>query len=388
LPAPSSPVLSVVMPCLNEAEGIEQSIRAAREGMALLQVDGEIVVVDNGSTDGSDRLARAAGARVVREARRGYGAALRTGFRASRGAIIVMGDGDCSYDFAAISGLVTPILEGRADLVIGNRLQPGLAPNAMPWLHRVIGTPVLSMILRALFGLRVSDSQCGLRAFRAAALPADGFASTGMEFASEMLIRCARDRLTVLEVPIAYHVRAGSSKLRTVSDGLRHLRLILLYSPTLTLQIPGFVLLALGVFVVAVLGSGPKDFAGRMWDFNSLLFGSLATILGYSLVLFDMLAKVYSVSAGFRRDDPWLHRLTRFFSLDTGVAAGAVVFLVGAGIAAATVISWLAHGAGVLMAVREIAVGLTSMVVGALTVGTSFLVSLLEIDRRRGLPDE
>jgi len=234
--------VSVVIPCLNERESIVACIERSHETLAAGRLAGEVLVVDNGSTDGSAELARAAGARVVGEPRRGYGRAYRAGFEAARGRYIVMGDADGTYDFSEIPRFVEQ-LETGADLVLGTRLNGTIQPGAMPWLHRYVGNPVLTGLLNALFETGVSDSHCGMRAFRRDALPELQLRSTGMELASEQVVRCSKLGFTIREIPIAYSRRLGESKLSRFSDGWRHIRLLLQHAPRRRLALPGVLVL-------------------------------------------------------------------------------------------------------------------------------------------------
>lgn len=373
--------VSVVMPCLDEAAAVGGCVRQALAALAAMGASGEVVVADNGSTDGSPALAAAGGARVVREPRRGYGAALQRGFREARGAYLVMGDADSSYDFAELAPLVAPLRAGTADLVMGSRLRGSIHPGAMPWSHRWIGTPLLSLLLRLLFGARISDSQCGLRAMTREAWSRLGLRTTGMEFASEMLVAALREKLRIVEVPITYHPRAGDSKLESFSDAWRHVRFMLIYSPSYLFQAPGIALMAAGAALMALLAGGPRELFGRMWDYHPLLFGALAFILGYNLVLFDVCAKAFSMGAGLAHPRRWLSAFRGWFSLEKGLLLGGAAFLAGLGVEVKILVDWLRAGEGPLMAVRGVVLGMTAMVAGAQTLFASFLVSLLLLER-------
>ncbi len=251
--APARPLLSVIIPCLNEAENIEQCVAAALAAMDVAGIDGEVIVADNDSEDGSGELARAAGAHVVHEPRRGYGSAYIAGFGAASGTFIVMADADLTYDFAEIPRFVRELEDG-ADMVVGNRMQ-NIHPGAMPWLHRYIGNPLLSRFLNLLFHTGIRDAHCGMRAFRRDRLELLQLRTTGMEFASEMIVRAAKEKLDIREVSIEYHPRGGESKLSSFSDGWRHLRFLLLHSPNHLFIFPGAALAALGGLIsLTVLG--------------------------------------------------------------------------------------------------------------------------------------
>src|SRR3954462_9325610 len=275
------PLVSVVIPCLNEAENIEECIRRAQEAIAQHGLDGEVVVADNNSEDGSAELARNAGARVVVEPRRGYGSAYLAGFGAARGQHIVMADAHLTYDFDEIPRFVEKLEDG-ADLVMGDRMD-NIQPGAMPWLHRYVGNPILSGILTLFFRTGVRDAHCGMRAVRREVLPQLDLRTTGMEFASEMVIRAAKEKLDIREFPIEYHPRGGESKLSTFRDGWRHLRFLLVHSPTHLFVIPGLVLFAIGA-LISLLVLFEIDLFGRSWQLHAMIAGSLLAIVGTQVV--------------------------------------------------------------------------------------------------------
>jgi hypothetical protein len=252
----------------------------------------------------------------------------------------------------------------------------------MPWAHRWIGNPVLSGMLRMRFKTRVSDSHCGMRAFTREAYDRMQPRTTGMEFASEMVVNALRAGLRIEETPITYHPRAGESKLAGVSDAWRHVRFMLLFSPSYLFQLPGFVLMALGALLVTLLAAGPRTVFGHTWDYHPLLFGALALILGYSLVVFDVLAKTFSMGAGFARPQQWLRAFVERFTLERGLLLGGLILLAGLVVEVRIVLGWAASGFGPLMAVRSFVVGMAAIVIGAQTIFASFLISLMLIERR------
>jgi hypothetical protein len=364
--AESTPVMvSVVMPCLNEEDSVGSCVQAALRGIARTGLTGEVVVCDNGSSDRSVQVARAAGAVVVVETRRGYGNAYRRGFAEARGQFLVMGDSDCSYDFSRLEDLVTPLLAGY-EYVLGSRFAGQMLPGAMSWSHRYLGNPVLTGALNRLFGLKTSDAHSGMRAFTREAYLRMGLRCEGMEFASEVVIRAARTGLRMTEVPITYHPRVGDSKLRGLRDAARHLRYMLLQCPRQLFVLPGSVLLGLGV--AAQLGlilapPMPAYTAGLLLS----ACAALLAVLGYQAVLFGLFALVAQ-----HPDDPpgglarWVkHRV----SIERGVGAGAFLFILGA---ALDVMLLLGRAGGELGLFREVHGVVLSLTLMAMAVQTSF----------------
>ena len=296
------PMVSVVLPCLDEAAAVAAVVEDAWRGLRLAGVGGEVIVADNDSRDGSASIARRAGARVVHEPRRGYGAAIAAGIRAADGEIVVVADADGSYDLTRLGDLLAA-LAGGADLAIGSRFGPALAPNAMPSLHRRLGTPALTRLLRALSGSRVTDSQSGFRAFRRSRIASLGLRSQGMEFASEMLLRAERDGWTVVEAPVAYRPRLGSSKLDPFADGWRHLRLLLLLSPQASLLLPSAVAIVLGAIFCALSLVAPHGVWLGSFQWLPIFLGPMLLILGGQAGLLGLLATHRSplAPAGLRR---------------------------------------------------------------------------------------
>lgn len=369
-----TPEISVVMPCLDEEATIGTCVERAREGLRREGRTGEVVVADNGSTDRSVEIARASGARVVHVAARGYGSAYQGGFAAARGRIVVMGDSDDTYDFTRIDELVAPLEQG-ADLVLGSRLKGAIQPGAMPWLHRYVGNPLLSATLNLFYGTRISDTHSGFRAFRREAFASLGVRATGMEFASEMLILAARAGWRIAEVPIAYHPRAGESKLRTFRDGWRHLRLLLLYSPTHLFTVPGLAMVALGLLLLLALLPGPLTILGRPFDFHFMFLGGLLATLGTQVVSLGLFAKSWS-------------GMPRWFTLERGLVAGALALGAGLLVNLWILATWVASGFGALDAVRPGILGMTLMVVGAQVLFSSFYLDLLRAAREETPPSD
>jgi glycosyltransferase involved in cell wall biosynthesis len=369
--------VSVVIPCLNEAENIERCVRAARGALRIGGYAGEVLVVDNGSEDGSAGLALEAGARVVHEPRRGYGSAYLAGFAAARGRYIVMADADLTYDFNEIPRFVEALEEG-AELVMGDRMD-NIHPGAMPWLHRYVGNPLLTGLLNVFFNTGVKDAHCGMRALRRDALGRLDLRTTGMEFASEMVIRAAKADLRIAELPIEYHPRGGESKLASFRDGWRHLRFLLLHSPTHLFIVPGALLAGLGTAVVALVGSG-LDVLGRSWGIHALIGGALLMIVGTQVLALGLCAHAYGTYFMGERD-PWFDRARARFRLEHGLLLGGAFVLVGAAGGVAILVTWIAHGFGSLADEHLAVVAATLLIVGIQIFFSSFLLSILGLRR-------
>ncbi|HYM54210.1 MAG TPA: glycosyltransferase family 2 protein, partial [Solirubrobacteraceae bacterium] len=342
--AAGAPLVSVVIPCLNEAENIERCVTAALQALGAMGVPGEVVVVDNDSEDDSAGLAEKAGARVVLEPRRGYGSAYLAGFAASTGRYIVMADADLTYDFSDIPRFVAALEEG-AEMVIGDRMD-NIQPGAMPWLHRYVGNPILTGLLNLFFRTGVKDAHCGMRALRREVLPRLDLRTTGMEFASEMVIRASKENLRIAEFPIEYHPRGGESKLSSFRDGWRHLRFLLVHSPNHLFIVPGAVLAGLGTLIVVLVGAG-LDFFGRAWGLHTLIGGALLMIVGTQVLALGLCAHAYGTYF-MGEQDPWFDRMRSRFRLEHGLLLGGVFALVGVAMGAVIVVTWISHGLGSL----------------------------------------
>jgi glycosyltransferase involved in cell wall biosynthesis len=376
------PVVSVIMPCLNEAATVARCVAKARAALDDAGLDGEIVVADNGSDDGSPALAEAAGARVVAAPVRGYGAAYLAGLQAARGRFLVLGDADDTYDFGAVPAFVAALEKG-SDVVLGSRFRGRILPGAMPWLHRYVGNPVLSGILSLFFGRRISDAHCGLRAMTREASDRMRLRSSGMEFASEMVALALRHGLSVSEIPITYYPRGGRSKLRSFRDGWRHLRFMLLLSPTPLFLLPGLAALALGLLGLFALLPGPLRVGALLFDYHFMFVASAAAILGLQLVVLGLAAKTYARGELALAGDRWLAFLDRHFTLERGLLVGLALVAAGLGINGWILGSWLQSGRGALFAVRPALLGLSLVVLGAQGVFGSFFISVLHDDPRR-----
>jgi hypothetical protein len=360
--------------------------------MASAGLRGEVVVADNGSSDGSAQIARRCRARVVQVSARGYGSALRAGIAAARGQYVVMGDADQSYDFASIPVLVEHLRSG-SDLVMGNRFRGGIEPSAMPWSHRVIGNPVLSGVGRLFFGSSVGDFHCGLRAFRRDAILSLGLSSTGMEFASEMVVKATLHHLQVTEIPITLH-RDGRSRrphLRTWRDGWRHLRFMLLYSPRWLFLIPGALLFLVGAAGLLLLARGPYRLGGLGLDVGTQLVAGFGCLVGYQIIVFAAFTKVFAIREGLHPQPRGLVRLYRYVRLEQGLLVGTVMSTAGIVLLALAFGGWASQGFGALNPennIRMVVPACVLLALGVQTIFASFFLSILgvpasENDRRR-----
>lgn len=383
--------VSVVIPCLNEEATIGICIRKAQATLDRLGIAGEVIVADNGSTDRSVEIARSLGARVVHESRKGYGRALMRGFRAARGEFIIMGDGDDSYDFTDLERFIKPLREG-ADLVMGTRLKGTILPGAMPWKNRYIGNPFLSGLLNILFRAGVSDCHCGMRAFRRDALEKMQLQCSGMEFASEMVIKAAKAGLRIVEIPITLYPdgRARPPHLRPWRDGWRHLKLMLSFSPTWLFLIPGTLLLLGGgmVMMLSAGGEGSSPARPLSGDVHWAVVGSLCAILGYQVVHLGLFARAYSIIHRFGEVDRLVDAIFRFVELERGLLIGAIFVLLGLGVDAHALLPWISPD-GALPNLRTSLWGVVLMVMGVQTMFNAFLLSLLgEQYQRKHVPSK
>jgi glycosyltransferase involved in cell wall biosynthesis len=333
--------LTIMMPCLNEAETIAACVERASEWLRLSGVAGEVLVADNGSVDGSQALAAANGARIVAIAEKGYGAAIRGGIAAARGRYVIVGDADQSYDFGALDPFVEKLREGY-DLVVGNRFQGGIAPGAMPALHRYLGNPVLSFLGRLLFRAPIGDFHCGLRGFSREAMLRLGLNTPGMEFASEQIVKAALNDLRIAEVPttLSPDGRSRPPHLRTWRDGWRHLRFLLIHRPRWLFLYPGTGLTAFGIALIAWLIPGPREFAGVVFDIHTMLYAAVAAVAGFQAVNFAVMANDFAVSTGVLPQDPLLTRLGKRISLEVGLAFGVTLLAVGIGGLGYAIVVW------------------------------------------------
>jgi glycosyltransferase involved in cell wall biosynthesis len=381
---PTALELSIVMPCLNEVETLATCIHKAQRAIAKLGLAAEIIVADNGSTDGSQMVARELGVRVVDVARKGYGSALIGGIDAARGRFVIMGDADDSYDFGAIGLLLDRLREGN-DLVMGNRFAGGIQEGAMVWSHRWVGNPALTFISRMLFRTPVGDMHCGLRGFRKDAYEKLRLRATGMEFASEMVIKASLRRLKIAEVPVTLSPdgRSRPPHLRTWRDGWRHLRFMLLFSPRWLFLYPGIALFTAGLLAGAALEIGPVKVGPFGFDIHTLLLAGFCCLIGYQLIVFAVFTKVFAMRMGFHPPNPTYASMFRYVRLETGLVVGALMFLLGVAGTVVAILSWGAAGFGALdprLTMREIIPASVLLTLGVQTIFASFFLSILGID--------
>lgn len=375
--------LTILMPCLNEAETLAICIDKARDFLARAGVTGEVLIADNGSTDGSQAIAVAHGARGVPIAAKGYGSALIGGIEAALGRYVIMGDSDDSYDFSRLDGFVERLREGW-QLVMGNRFKGGIAPGAMPPLHRYLGNPVLTGIGRLFFHSPSGDFHCGLRGFDRAAILGLDLQTTGMEFASEMVIKATIAGLRIAEVPttLSPDGRSRPPHLRSWRDGWRHLRFLLLFSPRWLFLYPGLAAIAAGVLTMMWLLPGPGRVAGITFDIHTLLYASVAVNVGYQAIQFWTFAKVYGMREGFVPDDPSFRRLMSVATLERGLIAGALLLLLGLGLGVGAVSAWDTNAFGMLApsrTMRLVIPSATAILLAFQTAYGAFFLSVLEI---------
>lgn len=375
---------SIIIPCLNEQATLAKAIGLAREAIAQSGLRGEVVVSDNGSTDGSQAIAEREGARVVHAPKKGYGYALLTGFQEAKGEYLVMGDADATYDFREAVAFLEDLKQG-ADFVIGSRLAGHIHEGAMPFLHRYLGTPVLSFLINLFFGLRITDCNCGMRALTRKAFDRLGLISGGMEFASEMIIKAGLYNLKVKERPCSLHkdTRDKEPHLRTWRDGWRHLRFILLFAPHVVFTIPGWIFFVLGILTTVPVLAGPFTVFGRIIDYHYLFYSIPMLFVGYQALWFAQIEDHFVRFAGFlpagtsRRDGDG-------FPLERWLIFGSALVLAGAGFLGSILWRWIATGFGAMSEIRPGATAMVLVILGILTILNAMIISMMDtkVDRR------
>jgi len=378
--------LSIVLPCLNEAETIGICLKKAAKFLQENKINGELVVGDNDSSDGSQEIALSFGARVVDVKLRGYGAALDGAIRTARGKYIIMGDADNSYDFSNIMPFVEKLRDGY-DLVMGNRFQGGISPGAMPPLHKYFGNPLLTAIGRLFSRSNCKDFHCGLRGFNRQSILALNLQTTGMEFASEMVVKATLAKLKTTEVPITLQPdgRSRPPHLRSWRDGWRHLRFLLMYSPRWLFLLPGVLLIVLGIALFFLLLLRPLSIGTVTLDNHTFLFASGFLIIGYQALIFAMLTKIFAITAGLLPEDPTLKKAFKYFTLEVGLLFGAALILIGLCLSIFSIYHWRLAGFGPIEAsksMRLVIPGVTCLVLGSQTILSSFFLSILGLRRK------
>jgi glycosyltransferase involved in cell wall biosynthesis len=385
----SPPEISVVMPCLNEAETLPVCIEKLQRTFRDHGIRGEVIVADNGSSDGSVTIAERMGARVISVETKGYGSALMGGIAAARGEYVMMGDADDSYDFTSVPAFLAQLRQGF-DLVMGNRFKGGIAPDAMPMLHRYLGNPVLTLVGRLFFNAPCGDFHCGLRGFRKDAYERMGLRTTGMEFATEMIVKATLLHMRISEIPttLAVDGRSRPPHLRTWRDGWRHLRFMLLYSPRWLFLYPGALLFLAGTIVGIWLLAGPKAIGDITFDVDTLLYAAMAILVGFQAIAFATFTKVFAISEGLLPEDPRMTRLFRFITLEVGLVVGGVLMAIGLAATLYAVRVWGMHHFGPLdptQILRVVIPAALSLTLGFQVILSSFFLSVLGLRRRLGL---
>jgi glycosyltransferase involved in cell wall biosynthesis len=378
--------LSVVLPCLNERETVGICVQKAVAALDRANIRGEVIVADNGSTDGSIEIAESSGARVMRISQRGYGNALRGGIQAARGTYVLMADSDDSYDFNHIPRFVEELRTG-SDLVMGNRFLGGIRDGAMPVLHRYLGNPVLTAIGRLFFHSPSRDFHCGIRAFRKESYDRMDIRSTGMEFASEMVVKASLLRMRVSEVPttLSPDGRSHAPHLRTWHDGWRHLRFLLMYSPRWLFLYPGFVSILVGLATCIWLMPGPQRVGAIVFDFHTLAYGFGAILVGFQLLAFAVFTKVFAITEGLLPEDPRLNRMFNYIKLETGLLAGGFLVLLGISGSVLAVFNWSRNSFGPITSdnvLRLVMLSVFALILGPQIIFSSFFLSILGLRRR------
>ena len=379
--------LSIVMPCLNEAETIGACIEKALRYLTQNNISGEVIVSDNGSTDGSIAIAEKLGARVVHAPEKGYGSALMYGIEAANGKYVIMGDSDDSYDFSNLNPFIEKLREGY-DLVVGNRFKGGISKGAMPFLHKYLGNPVLSFIGKLFFHSSINDFHCGLRGFRQDIVSLLNLRTTGMEFASEMIVKASLFKLRICEVPTTLSV-AGRSRpphLRTWQDGWRHLRFLLIYSPRWLFLYPGILLILSGILSGALIINGPVHLFNIYFDTNTMLYSGAASIIGFQLMVFGIFTRRYAIQVGLMPDKKTVSFIEKWLTLERGIVAGVFVTLTGIAGSAYSLYLWDQVDFGTLeysSILRVVIPSVVFIILGIQTIFSSFFLSVLTLNRKR-----
>jgi glycosyltransferase involved in cell wall biosynthesis len=373
-----SPVVSVIIPCMNEEKTIGEVIRKAKSTLEKAGIGWEIIVSDN-STDNSRKIAEESGARIVIPLKTGYGSAYMEGFRNARGTIIVLADADDTYDMREIPMLLKPLLAGEADFVMGTRLKGDIKKNAMPWLHRYIGNPVLTWTLNRLFKTSISDAHSGMRAITRNAYDRLDMKSEGMEFASEMIIEAARKKIRITEVPITYYPRQTTSKLHSWGDGWRHLRFMMLYNPTPFFYIPGTLLFILGIFMTITL-----TLRGNVetTSLHSFILGSMFAIIGTQMIGTGSVMKVYGIIHNKIDKTGLTAKMMDYHSLEAGLVAGVILFFAGMVLGTKILLIWISSGYGSLSEVENAVISVVLAAIGIQIIFSELIISIFMLEKK------
>ncbi|WP_303871823.1 glycosyltransferase family 2 protein [Acetobacterium wieringae] len=379
--------LTILMPCLNEAETLEICIKKAMSFLKDNNVDGEVLIADNGSTDGSQEIAIRNGARVVNIEQKGYGSALRGGSENARGRYVIMGDADDSYNFLNLMPFLTKLREGY-ELVMGNRFKGGIEKGAMPPLHKYLGNPVLSFIGRIFYPSDIKDFHCGLRGYNRAAIQSLQLQTTGMEYASEMVVQATLHKLKMIEVPttLSPDGRSRPPHLRSWRDGWRHLKFLMMYSPNWTFLYPGIILSVIGLVIMVSIGVGPTKIGNVNFGINTMMYGSAALLVGISISLFSMFTKSYALSSGFIPNSPKTIGILEKFTVEKGVVIGVLLTLLGIVATIVAFVIWGNNSFGNLQpeSIMKITIPATTLIaIGVELIFASFFLGILEIERKK-----
>lgn len=379
--------LTILMPCLNEAETLEICIKKAMSFLTDNNVDGEVLIADNGSTDGSQDIATRNGARVVNIEQKGYGSALRGGSENARGKYVIMGDADDSYNFLNLMPFLEKLREGF-ELVMGNRFKGGIEKGAMPPLHKYLGNPVLSFIGRIFYPSEIKDFHCGLRGYNRAAIKSLQLQTTGMEYASEMVVQATLHKLRMIEVPttLSPDGRTRPPHLRSWRDGWRHLKFLMMYSPNWTFLYPGLILSVVGLLMMVIIGVGPTKIGNVNFGINTMMYGSASLLVGANISLFSMFTKAYALSSGFIPNSPKTIGIFEKFTVEKGVVIGGVLTLLGIAATIFAFIIWGNNSFGNLQpeSIMKITIPATTLIaIGIELIFASFFLGILEIERKK-----
>ena len=374
-----NPELSIILPCLNEAQALGLCLAKIKKVIEKNNLDAEIIVVDNGSTDNSCEIAIERQANLIHEKERGYGAAYLKGFETAKGKYLFLADSDGSYDFNEIPRFVEQLREG-CDFVIGNRFKGKIEKGAMSWPRRYIGNPTLSGVLRLFFKAKIYDAHCGMRALTKSSIKILNLRTSGMEFASEMVIKAIKNGLKIKELPINYYKRIGKSKLKSFADGWRHLRFMLLYSPLYLFFIPGFLLFLFGAASMFWLYFGSPEILGMRFQYHPMFPSALLVIIGYQLIIFSLFAKTYAIT--HLKDKPIFDRFYKYIAIEKAGTAGILMGVLGLSIYIIILLKWINSGFGELKEVKNSILALTLIAVGTQTIFSSFMLSILGIKEK------